>query len=127
MKKIMKSAAAVLLGSVLFGSCYYDKSDLLYPNSGNTLCDTTGTISYAQKVQPLLSSQCYSCHTSAGGSGGINMATYANDRAIAVNGKLYGSISHAAGFSAMPKGGLQFSACQLATIKKWIDAGAPNN
>jgi hypothetical protein len=55
------------------------------------------------------------------------MSSYATDRAIALNGKLYGSISHASGYSAMPKGTSKMTACQLATIKKWIDSGSPNN
>lgn len=108
-------------------SCYYDKADLLYPASAKAPCDTAGVVSYSQKVVPLLASQCYSCHTANGGSGGINMSSYANDKAIALNGKLYGSISHAANYFPMPKGGAQMTNCQLATIKKWIDAGAPNN
>lgn len=125
----MKKIILLLLVSVALvslHSCYYDKADILYPTT-NTVCDTAGTVSYSLKVAPLLSNQCYSCHGTAGGSGGINMANYANDKAIAVNGKLYGSISHAAGYFPMPKGAAQMTACQLATIKKWIDAGAPNN
>jgi hypothetical protein len=55
------------------------------------------------------------------------MGNYAADRAIAVNGKLYGSVSHASGYSPMPKGGNKLNTCQLSQIKKWIDAGSPNN
>lgn len=112
-----------IIGSI--SSCYYDKYDLLYPSSGN--CDTTTVVSYSQKVVPLLQQQCYSCHNAANPSGGIVMGTHATDKAIAVNGKLYGSIVWASGFSAMPKGGAKMSTCQLALIKKWIDAGSPNN
>lgn len=107
-----------------FSSCYYDKADTLYPAK---TCDTSGTISYAQKVVPLLQQQCYSCHSGGSPSGGIAMGTYTTDKAIAVNGKLYGSISHASGYSAMPQGAAKMTDCQLATIKKWIDSGSPNN
>lgn len=55
------------------------------------------------------------------------MGTYTTDKAIAVNGKLYGSISHASGYSPMPQGAAKMTDCQLATIKKWIDSGSPNN
>jgi hypothetical protein len=121
---------AILLGiALLLNACYYDKADLLYPNSTGAggVCDTVGIVSYSQKVVPILQTACYSCHTVANPSGGIAMATYATDKAIAVNGKLYGSINHAAGFSPMPKGAGKLNSCQLATIKKWIDNGSLNN
>jgi hypothetical protein len=108
-----------------FGSCYYDKADVLYPT--NTICDTTGTISYAVKIVPLFQQQCYGCHTGSAPSGNVLMGTYAADRAIANSGRLYGSINQVPGYSFMPKGGLKMSKCQLASIKKWIDSGTPNN
>jgi hypothetical protein len=55
------------------------------------------------------------------------MGTYAADKAMAQNGKLYGTIAHTAGFSPMPKGSAKLSNCQIATIKKWIDGGMLNN
>jgi hypothetical protein len=55
------------------------------------------------------------------------MGTYANDKTIAQNGKLYGSINHSAGYSPMPRGMSKLTNCQVANIKKWIDAGVPNN
>ncbi len=121
---------AFVFGLMSFlSSCYYDKAELLYPNSGanGTVCDTTTVVSYSQKVVPILQTNCYSCHTVSFQSGGIAMSTYATDKAIAVNGKLYGSINHASGFIAMPQGTPKLSSCQIATIKKWVDAGSPNN
>jgi hypothetical protein len=125
---------AFYLGSIIcmitfLQSCYYDKADLLYPNSGanGSVCDTAGVISYSQKIVPILQPNCYSCHNTSLPSGGIAMSTYATDKAIAVNGKLYGSINHAAGYIAMPQSAPKLSTCQLATIKKWVDAGSPNN
>lgn len=114
--------------AVSIHSCYYDKSDLLYPIGVSGPCaDTAGTVSYALKVVPLLRSQCYGCHTTTGGSGNVNMGTYTLDKIVAANGKLYGSISHASGFFAMPQGGAKMTACQQAMIKKWINTGILNN
>ena len=59
--------------------------------------------------------------------GGILMGNYAADKAMAVNGKLYGSVSYASGYSPMPKGANKMTNCQLALVKKWIDSGPPNN
>ena len=119
----------LILGTVIFiNACYYDKAELLYPTvPGGATCDTAGVISYSLKVVPLLQSQCYGCHSKTGGSGGINMANYTNDKAIGLNGKLYGSISHATGYFAMPQGGNMMSSCDLAVIKKWITSGCLNN
>ncbi|MEI7626892.1 MAG: hypothetical protein WCJ80_01565 [Bacteroidota bacterium] len=119
----------LILGTVIFiNACYYDKAELLYPTvPGGVTCDTTGVISYSLKVVPILQSQCYGCHSVTGGSGGINMANYTNDKAIGLNGKLYGSISHATGYFAMPQGGNMMSSCDLAVIKKWITSGCLNN
>jgi hypothetical protein len=117
-------ALAALLVSILLPSCYYDKADLLYPNS-NTVCDSTGVISYSAKVAPILTANCYSCHIA--NQGGIAMGTYATDKIIATNGKLNGSINHISGFSPMPKSASKMSTCNLAIIKKWIAAGSPNN
>ncbi|MEN9686645.1 MAG: hypothetical protein RLZZ28_2431 [Bacteroidota bacterium] len=110
-----------------FHACYYDKADLLYPSTVNMVCDTSAVISYAGKIIPLFQQQCYGCHTGTAPSGNILMGTYAADKAIASNGKLFGSISHTAGYSAMPKGGNKFTSCQIALVQKWINEGLPNN
>lgn len=118
----------LLIGTVIFiNACYYDKAELLYPTNSGATCDTSAVISYSSRVAPILRAQCYSCHSATGGSGNINMSTYANDKVIALNGKLYGSISHAAGYIAMPQGGGLMSSCDQAVIKKWITNGALNN
>jgi hypothetical protein len=123
-KKIFQAFGVSIL--ILFlHSCYYDKADLLYPASV-TGCDSANA-TYNLKIIPILSQQCYSCHTGSSAGGGIVMGTYATDQVIAVNGKLYGVINHSSGFSPMPKGGSQMSVCDIATIKKWIDSGSPNN
>lgn len=126
----MKFIFSILIIScvVFISSCYYDKEDLLYGSANSRPCtDSTGIVSYSQKVVPMLQQQCYSCHTGSFPSGGIVMGTYATDKAIGQNGKLYGSVNYSSGFSPMPKGMPKMSNCQIATIKKWIDAGMPNN
>lgn len=123
MKKILLGLFLLLM-VVFINSCYYDKEQLLYPSS-NSVCDTSGTVSYSTKVQPLLSQFCYSCHSGSTPSGGIAMGSYAADKTIGANGKLYGSISYSSGYFAMPQGMPQLSSCQIATIKKWIDTSFP--
>ena len=125
MNHLTKLPLVACICMMLFASCYYDKEEQLYPDK-LTSCDTAGTISYVTRVQPILSNQCYSCHNSSMASGGIVMGDYQKDRTLGDNGKLYGSISHAAGYSPMPQGAAKLSSCNLALIKKWIDTGSPN-
>ncbi len=117
----------LIISTSIISSCYYDKEDLLYGNSTAPCTDTTSNISYNQYVVPLLRQYCYNCHTGSFPSGGILMGTYVTDKAIGQNGRLYGSINHSPGFSPMPQGMSKFTTCQVANIKKWIDAGMPNN
>ena len=111
---------------VVLTACYYDKEDMLY-GPALPCTDSTGTISYTAKVVPILQTSCYGCHTGSSPSGGQAMGNYTADKTMALNGKLLGTITHATGFSPMPKGGTQLSACKTAVIRKWVTAGAPNN
>lgn len=111
--------------SCIFISCYSDKEELLYPN-GNT-CDSITSITYSKTVVPILQQYCYSCHGGSSPSGGIAMGTYATDKAIGGNGKLFGTVNHSSGYSPMPQGMPKLTVCQISTIKKWIDGGMPNN
>ena len=127
---IRKEILSVFITALVFaaGSCYYDKEELLYPDVNTGPCtDTAGVVSYAKKVAPMLQQYCYSCHGGNFPSGNIAMGTYTADKAIGQNGSLYGSIDHGAGYSPMPKGMPKMTNCQIAVIKKWMDAGMQNN
>lgn len=113
----------VLLATGISG-CYYDKEELLYPNSG--ICDTAA-VKYSITVLPIVSASCYSCHAGNFPSGGVKLDTYDAIRAHAISGRLYGAISHSPGFVAMPLNAPKLSNCKIQSIKKWIDEGALNN
>lgn len=127
MKKLLSHALFFILLAGI-SSCYYDKEELLYGGSAGGPCtDSAGTVSYSLKVVPLLRQYCYSCHTGSFPSGNAVMGTYTADKAMGLSGKLAGTIAHAAGYSPMPKGSPKMSNCQIATIRKWIDSGMPDN
>jgi hypothetical protein len=88
-------------------------------------CDTTD-FKYSTAIKPLIQNNCQGCHTGASAGGSIDLSTYNGVKAVALNGKLYGSITWAPGFSAMPKG-IKLTDCRIKQVKKWIDAGSPNN
>lgn len=119
-------AALIIISGILlnsFNSCYYDKSDLLYPN---TACDTAA-VKYSTSVLPILSSNCINCHGGATPSAGISLDSYAGVKMQVDNGRLWGAVSHSASYSPMPKNSAKLNNCSLEKIRIWIAAGAPNN
>ena len=104
-------------------SCYYDKSDLLYPD---TACDTAA-VKYSTSVLPVLSSNCISCHGGSTPSAGISLDSYTGVKVQVDNGRLWGAVSHNPSYSPMPKNSNKLSTCNLDKIRIWIAAGAPNN
>jgi hypothetical protein len=119
-------AALVIISGILLNSlnsCYYDKSDLLYPN---TACDTAA-VKYSTSVLPVLSSNCINCHGGATPSAGISLDTYSGVKMQVDNGRLWGAVSHSPNYSPMPKNSNKLNNCSLEKIRIWIAAGAPNN
>jgi hypothetical protein len=91
-------------------------------------CDTT-QYSYTAVIKPILALRCNGCHGASAPSGNISYATYAGVKANVDSGKFWGSIVHANGIKPMPypQGSAQIPDCDKIKIKKWIDAGAPEN
>jgi Planctomycete cytochrome C len=91
-------------------------------------CDTaTAPVQYSLHIAPLMQTHCVGCHSGTTPAGNIHLSSYNYVKSQVTSGKLYGSISHTAGFSAMPKNGGKLPDCKITLVKKWIDAGATNN
>lgn len=116
---------AMMIVSVSLFGCYYDNEEELYPNSQQA-CGTT-PVTYSRDVATIIQNNCLTCHSAAANMGAVTLEGYTSLKTYASNGKLYGVISHAPGYSPMPKGGNKMSDCNIAIIKRWIDDGAPNN
>ncbi|MFZ4707717.1 MAG: c-type cytochrome domain-containing protein [Bacteroidales bacterium] len=89
-------------------------------------CDTTN-VTYTNHIKPMVQNACQGCHSGAAPGGGIELSTYAGIKAVADNGKFFGSISHLSGYSAMPKNGNKLTDCQIKMVQIWINQGAPQN
>ncbi|MBC3541047.1 hypothetical protein ACFSC6_02570 [Rufibacter sediminis] len=131
MKRYVHLFLIVLTSSLaLLAACKDDKEEEITPNNPNNpqqqQCDT-GSVTFSSTVSGIISTNCLACHSAAMAQGGMILDTYARVKTAADNGKLMGVITHAAGFSPMPKGGPKLSDCNIAKIKKWVDDGAPNN
>lgn len=102
-------------------SCAYTKKDVV-----EIPCTVADNISYTADIAPIIEANCFDCHSSGSNSSGILLDNYDALNFYAQNGVLYGTISHASGYRAMPDGGLKLNNCIIATVKKWIDNGTPH-
>ncbi len=91
-------------------------------------CDMSD-ITYSGFVKPIMTNSCAvsGCHNTASSASGLDLSVYDTVKSIADNGKLFGTISWAGGFSAMPKNESKLDQCTIDIIKAWIDAGANND
>jgi uncharacterized membrane protein len=91
-----------------------------------SVCDTS-KFKYSADISVLINTYCLGCHAGIAPSGGIDLSTYSSVFTVANNGRLVGAVSHAPGYSPMPKNTTKLSSCQITQITKWVNAGAPNN
>jgi uncharacterized membrane protein len=89
-------------------------------------CDTA-VFTYSGALKSIVSNKCVGCHNSSSLGGNIDLSTYNGVKAVALNGKLYGSVANQPGFSPMPKNSSKLSDCEIRQMQKWITAGSLNN
>ena len=125
MKKVVLPTLiiATILSLFIFSGCYYDKGDILYPNS----CDTTA-YKFSADIKPIFVANCDNCH----GVGGPNLpelGKYAliKDYIDKNPGLMEDAINGANGISLMTKNSQKIPDCSINKIQNWINAGAPNN
>lgn len=134
-KIILPLAAIIIVCSLLMVSCSKDNEATINNptdttgtggGGGGNTCDTAN-MKYTANVQPIISNSCYGCHGNGASSGGVSLDSYAKLKTQADNGNLLGTITHAAGFPAMPQGGTKLSDCNINKIRSWINHGTLNN
>jgi mono/diheme cytochrome c family protein len=96
------------------------------------MCDTTN-VTFSGTIWPeIIQNYCFGCHNGANASGGVHLENH-SQVAAAANipagsfGSFWGAITHASGNSPMPKNQPMLSDCKITQVKKWIDAGTPND
>ena len=117
---------AVVAAICLFAflqSCTYDKEAIVRVSS----CPDTLNVSYVARIAPLLRANCFSCHGNGSALGSVSLESYDKVKALAESGRLLGSISHAAGFAAMPLGADKLDDCSIEAVRVWIEEGTKNN
>ena len=94
------------------------------PSSGN--CDTLN-VTFSQTINPILQNKCIGCHNNSNSSGGVNLSSHSTVQIVALNGRLYGAVSHTPPYIPMPYNSAQLPTCEIEQIRVWIDNGALNN
>jgi len=89
-------------------------------------CDSS-QFTYSMNVRPILETNCLGCHNGLAPDGGfIPLDTYEGVRDMVNGDLLLPAITHT-GINPMPRNGNKLSDCKITIIRKWIEAGAPNN
>jgi hypothetical protein len=112
-----------LVAFALLYSCAYDDEETLNPMGS---CDTVD-ITYSGVIQPLLASNCYSCHSGSSPTGGIRLDSYEYVSEVAMDGSLSGTVNWEPGYPPMPRNLDQLDSCKLYYINTWIEEGYPDN
>tara|TARA_B110000977_G_C10978391_1_gene455131 strand:+ start:777 stop:1145 length:369 start_codon:yes stop_codon:yes gene_type:complete len=110
----------------LIGSCDYDSEDQLY---GTELCGTDA-ISYADIIEPIINSNCASCHSGASPSAGLRLDDYDLVRASTQNAgskSLVNRIERAEGSAGAMPTNYRLAQCEIDQINAWIEQGGLNN
>ena len=118
MKSIIAGSSFLLI--VFVSGCYYDKEELLYPN---TIANCTATNSRFTDVQSIVALKCATtgCHNAGAAAGGVVLETYDQIRSVS-NRILQRVIID----KTMPPGA-PLTAEETAILQCWINAGTPNN
>ncbi len=120
--RLPKSVVFIFFISIMILSltgCYYDKEELLY----NPVGCAGVSAKFSANIHPLILSKCAidDCHNATSAAGGTVLLTYSQISAKApiINQRCVIE-------KTMPPTGPLLPA-EIASLKCWIDAGAPNN
>lgn len=118
MKKVFVIVSIAVLPAI-FGGCYYDNAELLYPGGAN--CSGISP-SYSLSVAPLIQARCAiaGCHSAGASNKGGPLTNY-NEikfKAAAIKASVLNR--------SMPQGS-SFTADEIKTISCWVDNGSLNN
>jgi hypothetical protein len=121
----MKKLLIVLMAGMVTAGCSWEDEETFYPEL--QICDTLD-VSFSMDVLPILSMNCFSCHSNANApefTGGFALEDHAD--VSASSDLIAGVINHRDGFPAMPRGAEKLDTCSINTIEAWVNSGSPDN
>lgn len=108
--------------ATLAGCAYENEADL-FPAPA---C-STAPVTYQLTIAPIMQANCVSCHNHANAEGNVQLDDVQQVQVQAQRQSLLRVVTHAPGYPAMPKDAPALSACDIAAIRTWVEAGAPAN
>lgn len=123
--KIYFRTGVPLLLAFFLHACVWDNMEELYPDIAD--CDTS-SVSFSMDVIPILSDNCFSCHSklnAPASGGGLSLEDHQD--VARSSDRIIGAINHEDGFQAMPRGGDKLDPCSINVFEAWAHAGAPDN
>lgn len=122
------SLGLLIFSLSLFSCSRNNETDLqaVDPVSSPAVCNTAN-MKFSTDIAPILQVNCNSCHNVSRPLGAVITDNFNGVKMIAENGTLVGTITHASGFSPMPKGKPKLADCDINKIKAWVAQGTKNN
>ena len=129
----MKKVLFILAVFVWFSGCTNDNLEELHP-----VCDTTGVVSYASVILPIMNASCGTnstgCHINNSADGGYGFTNYTELvdylDSPARDLKFVRTLTHDPAIPAnlyMPQGASKLDECSILKIQLWINNGKQNN
>jgi len=104
------------------------------PAPTEAAASTSGEISFAKDILPILESRCINCHGGQRTSEGLDIKTYEALMAGSQNGSVVipgdaanSSFVTLSAEGKMPKRGPKLTPAEVQLLTDWVNAGAPNN
>jgi mono/diheme cytochrome c family protein len=116
------AASALWLGT---SSCSYQNEEELFGPPQST-CDTL-SVTYSGTIAPLMAQNCQRCHGPTRRESGVVVTSHHDVQTLGRTGQLLGTITHRAGYPAMPQDGPKLSDCDINKVRIWVRAGMPDN
>ena len=123
MNRLFIPLVIIAIFSLFLVSCYYDNEEALYPSLSNS-CDTTN-VTFSVTIVPILSNNCYSCHSNTNAAFGGNIRLEAIEDVKTNSAKLIVAIKQT-GTKPMPPSG-KLKTCSINQFDIWIRNGMLNN
>lgn len=121
----MNKKFLILILWVTAYGCYWENEETLFPDAA--LCDTT-SVSFSGDIVPILTNNCYSCHSNNNAQDFGNGITFEDYEDVLASASLItGAINHSDGFPQMPKNRTKLDDCLIITFEAWVNQGGLDN
>lgn len=121
--RIMKKTAFIVafIATIFIISCD-NKKGLLEPTTAPISASACDSIRYTNGIKSIIDKNCTQCHSGPFANGGVDLTTYSNVQARALDGRIRDRITNVN--NPMPPSGFMPKA-RVDSVLCWIDKGGP--